>query len=212
MKILFLSLFIIAVLAFASVLVCPAIDICRPFADSTVIPGTAAIHLGILSLALFFLWKNNLKSTLASLGIPGNLKDNLIYSAACLGAMFIVSLAVGAASFVFGFNDQSKIAEKILDLPLAMLVAAALLAPIGEELFFRATLVPRAGPVLSSILFGIVHFTYGSITEIIGVLLLGIVLAVTYQKSKSILPCMISHMVYNGLSIIVMLSVYQGVS
>jgi membrane protease YdiL (CAAX protease family) len=57
-----------------------------------------------------------------------------------------------------------------------------------------------------------VHFTYGSITEIIGVLLLGIVLAVTYQKSKSILPCMISHMVYNGLSIIVMLSVYQGVS
>ncbi|HSB47686.1 MAG TPA: CPBP family intramembrane glutamic endopeptidase [Candidatus Bilamarchaeum sp.] len=200
-------------LAFASVLICPAFSMgfCSFLVNNNLVIGTAALHLGILSLALFFLWKEDLRSTLKALGIPGDLKDNLVYSAATLGAMFLLSLLVGIASFVFGFSDQAKIAEKISGLPVAMLVAAALLAPIGEELFFRATLVPRIGPILSSILFGIVHFTYGSVAEVVGVLLLGFVLALSFQKSRSILPCILSHMAYNGLSILVMLSVYRGV-
>jgi hypothetical protein len=212
MKLLFLSLFLLSILSFSAVLICPALknDLCQALSANNLLIGTAALHLGILSLALFFLWKEDLRSTLRALGIPGNPRDNLVYAFACLGAMFLLSLIVGVASFVFGFNDQSKIADKISDFPVAMLVAAALLAPIGEELFFRATLVPRIGPIFSSILFGIVHFTYGSVTEIIGVLLLGIVLAITYQKSRSIVPCMAAHMAYNGLSILVMLSAYKG--
>lgn len=210
MRLIFLSLFLISLIAFLSVLLCPALGACGPLIENGIIVGTAALHLGILSLALFFLWKEDLRSTLKALGIPGDLRDNLIYSALALGAMFLLSLAVGIASFAFGFNDQSKIADKILDLPVFMLVAAALLAPVGEELFFRATLVPRAGPVLSSVFFAIVHFTYGSVVEMMGVLLLGFVLAVTYQRSKSILPCILAHMAYNGLSILVMLAVYRG--
>jgi hypothetical protein len=182
---------------------------CGLLSDNSLVIGTAALHLGILSLALFFLWKTSLKSTLTSLGIPGNLKTNILYTIACLGAMFLISLAVGIASFAFGFNDQSKIAEKISTLPIALLIAAALIAPIGEELFFRATLVPRFGPILSSILFGAVHFTYGSVAEVIGVLFLGLALAFTFQKSKSVIPGMLAHMIYNGLSITAMLLLYK---
>lgn len=209
-KIIFLSLFVIAALSFLLVLACqlPGFS-CGFVTDNAMVIGTAAIHLGILSLALFLLWKEDFRSTLDSIGVPGDAKRNLIYTVLALVAMFIVSFIIGLASLYFGFNDQEKIAEKISGLPMFMLIAAALLAPIGEELFFRASLVPRIGAVLSSLVFGTVHLTYGSVVEVIGVVSLGMVLALTYQKSRSIVPCMAAHMIYNGISIAVML-LFQG--
>ena len=211
-KVIFLSIFIFAVLAFVLVLSCQAFGLsCGFVSDNYLVLGTASIHLGILSLALFLLWKGDIRSTLKSLGIPGDLKKNIIYTFLALVAMFIVSFIIGLASLYFGFNDQEKIAEKISDLPLAMLLAAAVLAPIGEELFFRASLVPRMGAVLSSLIFGAVHLTYGSVVEIIGAVFLGLVLAVTYQRSKSIIPSIASHIIYNSISIAVML-LFQGMA
>ena len=40
-----------------------------------------AMHMGIFFLAMFFIWKDTAEQTMRSIGIPGNIKKNIIYTA-----------------------------------------------------------------------------------------------------------------------------------
>jgi len=204
MKLFFLVLFFISVSVFISSML-----IVSPY---SIYLSAGSIQLGIFSLAMFFIWEKNLSTTLKSIGFPGNLKKNMMYSAIGLFAIFATLFVVNYLSLYFGFNDQEKVLEKVADLPTAILVVAVLVAPIGEELFFRAFLLTRianwiapwAGILISSLIFGLVHFSYGSIMELVGVTLIGIILAIIYLRAKSITPCLAIHMIYNLLAVIVM--------
>jgi membrane protease YdiL (CAAX protease family) len=206
MKRLFLVLSIFSAFSFVTVLACQlsSAAACSPLNEYATYAGSAAIHLGLLSLAMFFLWKEDLRSTLAPLGFPGSLKSVAIYTVLCLIAIFIALFALGVISLAFGFNDQQKVSEKITGLPIFILVFAALGAPITEELFFRGFLTSRFGIVVSSVVFGLMHFAYGSTIEVIGAFLIGLILAATFKLSKSIAPCILAHMAYNALAIVVM--------
>jgi len=70
-----------------------------------------------------------------------------------------------------------------------------------EEYFFRAFLVPRVGVVVSSVLFGLTHYGYGSAGEIIGAIVLGMILAIAYKQHGRILPNYIGHLLYNLVAI-----------
>ncbi len=207
MKRIFLALALISIFLFAATLTCMSVSIpfCSALSSNSLIIGTGAIQLGLFSVALFFLWDTDLRTTLKKLGFPGKLSTTAIYSVAGFIAMFALLVIVGIASMAFGFDDQYKIYEKIGDLPWYMLMLAVLLAPICEELFFRGLLVPRFGVVISAIVFGLLHFTYGSILEVVGVMAIGLVLGMVFKKSKSITPCIVVHLLYNLLSISVML-------
>lgn len=194
MKNIFLFLIIFSIISFIFLLLY--------FRDSYLYDGS--IHLGIFSLAMYLLWKNDLKTTLHDLGFPGSIKNALVYSVAGLGAIFILLFILGILSLTLGFNDQNKISEKIADLPIYILVFAIFFAPLSEELFFRAFLVPRIGVLFSAFVFGLVHLAYGSVIEVVGVTLVGIILALVFKTSKSITPCILTHMIYNLLSIIAM--------
>ncbi len=172
--------------------------------DYSVITAAAGLHLTLLFIALHFLWKKDLATTLKSLNFPGDIVKNLIYSAIGLGAFFISMVLLGIVAYFLGINDQQNIFDLVQDLPFILLVFAVLAAPISEELFFRAFLVSRIGVIPSSIIFGIAHFSYGSVIEILGTFVLGLILAVLYQKSRSITPVLITHMAYNLLAIIIM--------
>jgi hypothetical protein len=97
----------------------------------------------------------------------------------------------------------------VQELPLYLLIVAFTLVPVVEELFFRALLIPLfgrytnmwIGAVISSVFFGITHTAYGSLVEIGGAMLLGLVLALYFVKKGDILPCMIAHAIYNFISI-----------
>jgi len=206
MKRIFSALFLISSFTFFSVLACPLSDlgICRIVESYATYLGSGAIQLGIFSAAMFFLWKKDLRSTLEPLGFPGNLKTDIAYTILCLASIFLILLVIGAVSIIGGFNDQQNVSDKIAGLPLAILALAALFAPVSEELFFRGLLSPRFGAVLSSLVFGIVHFTYGSAVEMLGAFFIGIVLALTFRKSKSITPCILAHMIYNIIAIFIM--------
>jgi len=191
MKRLFLALLAVSILSFAFFLVF--------FRDSYLYDG--ALHLGILSLAMFFLWKKDLATTLKSIGFPGSARTAVIYTIGGLFAVFALLFALGVASLYFGFNDQANVTMKLAGLPLYILALAVVFAPLTEELLFRALLVPRVGVVLSSLIFGALHLAYGSVVEVVGVTLVGVVLAIVYQRSKSITPCILVHLIYNLLSI-----------
>jgi hypothetical protein len=164
----------------------------------------ASIHLGMFSLAMYFLWQKDLRTTMQSMGFPGSLKNNVLYTVGGLLVIFALLLVLGMAAFFFGFNDQAKVTQKISGLPLYVLAMAVVFAPFSEELLFRAFMVPRIGVVFSSLVFGSLHLAYGSVLEVIGVALVGVVLALVFRLSKSITPCILIHLIYNLLSITVM--------
>ncbi len=204
MKIIFLLLFFLSGFAFLASFFVPE--------EFFIYLSAGSIHVGLFAAAMFFLWKKNLKTTIESIGFPGKLVPNLIYSLAGLMAIFAAMFVLGLMALVFDFNDQELVADKIADLPLFILLFAVVAAPISEELFFRGLLMrsisgftnPIIGIIGSSVAFGFVHFAYGSIVEIIGTLMIGTILAAVFHKSKSITPCVMIHMFYNLLAVIVM--------
>jgi membrane protease YdiL (CAAX protease family) len=103
---------------------------------------------------------------------------------------------------------------------VALLIAAALLAPVGEELFFRGfaltawhrDLGPRAALVRSSVFFALVHVANVDATdlssglrqallELIVILPIGFVLGWLFQR-RGILASIAGHATYNGFLLV----------
>jgi membrane protease YdiL (CAAX protease family) len=175
-----------------------------------------AMHMGMFCLALYFLTDIDINGLLTKIGIPGSLKTNIIYTIGGLAVVFITLLFLSLIMETVGLNDQEKIIEVANKLPIPVLIIAAFFAPVSEEFFFRAFLYNKiwkladrfglpfgwqAGVILSSIIFGLFHFAYGSIVEIIGAIVIGIIFALVYRKSGSIIPVILIHMIYNITSI-----------
>ncbi len=97
---------------------------------------------------------------------------------------------------------------------LAILVQAALLAPLAEELLFRGLVLPAfargLGPAVavacSALLFGAIHPGFGSLAPIglLGALFAG--LAVT-SPSRSLLGSFVAHGLHNGTTLCAVLAV-----
>jgi len=95
-----------------------------------------------------------------------------------------------------------------------LVVMTTLLAPIFEELFFRAVLyrtlddglsrvAPRVGPiaavVLSACLFALAH---GEALQFVGLALFGVVLALVLRRSQRLLPSVITHVSFNAVAMV----------
>ncbi|MDD5171636.1 MAG: CPBP family glutamic-type intramembrane protease [Candidatus ainarchaeum sp.] len=225
--ILFLILAVIAAAVFMLSVGCQFLQagFCVPVLDNYIYLGSGAIHLFLLSAALLFLWRKDLRTTLASMGINLDIKNHILFTAIGLTALFTLLFWLQLVALVIGFNDQEKVVEKVSDLPILVLALAVFIAPITEELFFRAMLVPAAisfassifgntpralsaasltGIILAAFVFGILHLSYGSVVEIVGVFVIALLLGSIYRISKSVVPCIAVHMIYNLLSIAVM--------
>ena len=92
---------------------------------------------------------------------------------------------------------------------IALLVLAGTIVPFAEELFFRGFLYgwlrPRRGvvtaTVISALCFSLLHGIYWLIPALI---LLGVVLAIVYQRSGSILAAAVTHGTFNTITIILL--------
>lgn len=81
-------------------------------------------------------------------------------------------------------------------------IAAAVLAPIAEELFFRGViygtlkgvLKPPAAMIISCALFGLLH---GQLIWMVYAFLMGVALTLIYDKYKSLLASMAFHIAFN---------------
>ena len=172
------------------------------------------VHLGFFSLAMYFLWKKDLKTTLKSLGIPGDMKKNVLYIMAGFVAIFVTLFILGYILTYLGLNDQENIMDIVNMLPLYLLVMAVVFAPIGEELLFRAVLINKikkytgstiAAIILAAAIFAMLHLSYGSVVEIAGAFSIAVILGIVYVKSESIIPPIAIHMIFNLFSISFML-------
>ncbi len=87
---------------------------------------------------------------------------------------------------------------------------AALLAPLGEELFWRGLVQPWAGRtlggrgrgiVLASILFGVVHLPQP--IAVVPLILMALVLGYTYERTGSLWTPILVHMLFNIRTLII---------
>ena len=125
--------------------------------------------------------------------------------------MFVILFVIGIILTFYGFNldESSNITdlEQFFSLPSIFLIVA--FQPIGEEIFFRGFLLDKinamAGQetaiVLTSILFGMAHLTYGNIYPAIMTGILGLILAYMVLKTKNLLTSIVAHILFNVASV-----------
>lgn len=151
-------------------------------------------------------------------------KDNIIYG--CLigfAMLFGASIIGGLISTILGAKTDSQNQVLIESLahahPIIIVVTSVILAPIVEELLFRATLFgwlyelhPIVAHVLSAFLFGFLHIMdsvlSGNVQEwiqIFAYLFMGGVLSFLYEKRNNICVPILSHMMNNLFSMLVIL-------
>lgn len=93
-------------------------------------------------------------------------------------------------------------------LPLKFFIAFT--AGIVEEFIFRGYLLPRLQLffkskhwpiVIGAILFGLAHFRYGTIMNVIGPIILGIIAGYHYQKYRNIRALILAHFLYDFMAL-----------
>lgn len=161
------------------------------------------LHIAIFSLAMFFLFQKDLTTTLNKIALPGDIKKNAMYG--FLGFLLLIvagAIAILILNLLFNVSDEANVFGKISELPQYVILFAIIAAPFSEEIFFRAFLTERFGIIVSSILFAVSHVAYGSIVELVGAFVLGLMLALIFKRTKSVTPGIIAHLLYNLLALV----------
>jgi membrane protease YdiL (CAAX protease family) len=156
------------------------------------------------------------KSRLRDLGLRYySIGKTIWYSFLALLVIFLVSfLYVFLMNSLFSIEaPSSKIEVLVRNRSLSsniLLVVVTLIAPFSEEVFFRGFLYSafkknwgvNAGLFLSSLLFAAVHL---ELYSFIPLMIIGWILAYMFEKTKSLIPAIFLHGVYNLILILILL-------
>ncbi len=140
------------------------------------------------------------------------------------GGLFVAVMVLGIFSSVFyprepELQDFAKIlllADSSGEFFLAFIMGVVL-APLGEEIYFRGFLYPalrqrfgvKIGIILTAVLFSFLHFDFYRFIPIgVG----GLGLTYLYEKSGNIWTTIIAHGVWNGIMIILIFISPTGIS
>jgi membrane protease YdiL (CAAX protease family) len=126
-------------------------------------------------------------------------------------SIFLAMLVVYVIFKITNSNiDSKKMNEftKLFKNNISLILFASVTAGVTEELIFRGYLIPRLEILLkntnlsiliSSILFGLMHYSYGTLIQIIGPIFIGLVFALHYQKHRSIKIIIMCHFLWDLL-------------
>jgi uncharacterized protein len=147
----------------------------------------------------FLLWKEKEYSVLDTLKAVGKTMLFLII------AMFFIGILIK----LLNTNVKSALLDKtvhVLQDNFVFLLFTCITAGIIEEFIFRGYMFPRLEMIfrnnklailISSFLFGIMHYNYGTLIQTLGPMVFGVILALQYQKYKSIKIVTISHFLWD---------------
>lgn len=100
---------------------------------------------------------------------------------------------------------------KIFSTNKLLAIATAATAGITEEIIFRGYIQtrlqlilksPSAAIVISSVFFGLTHYAYGTIANVVGPFVIGLVFSIYYSKYRNIKILMVCHFLWDYLIII----------
>jgi membrane protease YdiL (CAAX protease family) len=157
----------------------------------------------------YFLAKGrNISSIVEELKIS---RKRLTYKALGAGLVLLIAvllLEAGLAGLeqVAHVYLPTNVAQVLGGFPIWVLAFTVIIAPVNEEIFFRAFLVPRVGIVPSAILFALFHLGYGSIAEFVGALIYGLMAGYALKKTDSLYPSIIGHLLVNALAVVALVA------
>lgn len=140
----------------------------------------------------------------AQLGLRRFRPSALLWILAAIGAYLLFAIVYVA---VFGTPEQDDIAEEFGSVPVQILLIV-IAASVSEEVCFRGMLFgglrerwPRlAAAFFSALIFGALHALTG-ISAVPPLIAFGFVLALLYEKTGSIVPGIILHMLNNSVAL-----------
>lgn len=122
-------------------------------------------------------------------------------------AAFSILLILGAIMNLLGVNieDSSNIQNLEMFFSIPTILFLITLQPIAEEIFFRGFILEKINSmygkipaiIISSILFGMAHLSYGNIYPAMMIIFIGILLAVLVFKTKNLTAAIIAHVLFN---------------
>jgi membrane protease YdiL (CAAX protease family) len=185
--------------------------------DAMAVAGGAVMHLGVLlGLAGFFLmygFRAQLGGAVA-FALP-ELRSGLATFLVALplvdGASFAWEYLLGKAGLPVEKQDMVDILENTDSgvIKLSLVAVAVLLVPVTEEILFRAglfryfrTRAPRwAAILLSSLLFGALHVSWGDhfvgLPSLAPLTVLAVVFCLAYERTGSIGTTIVAHALFN---------------
>jgi membrane protease YdiL (CAAX protease family) len=169
----------------------------------------------ILLLCLWVARSAGGRTFFSTQGLSRRLRTSFVYG--LRGFLLTAPLAFGAGQ-ISGFilsrlgidRGIDPVSSYLLDVPAAelwiLLVAIVLLAPLAEELLYRSFLYPplearfgsRAGVLLTGLVFAALHLNP---YDFLGLFALGVGLAYTYSRTRSLGACVVFHALINTLSV-----------
>jgi membrane protease YdiL (CAAX protease family) len=128
-----------------------------------------------------------------------------------MSVLLFVIIVVSLFFKLIGATIESQKIDEIMKYfknNISLILFTSITAGITEELFFRGYLIPRLeivlkntylAIVLSSIIFGLIHYSYGTLIQIVGPFFIGLVLAFHYQKYRNIKIVILCHFLWDLL-------------
>lgn len=186
-------------------------------ASFTVLYGIQTVlMLGVVWFFAMFRRKSNLRD----LGLRYyNIAKTIWYSFLSLLAIIMVSILYNLLmkNFIGIESPPTTIQKLISNRSISnniLLVVVTVIAPFSEEVFFRGFLYSafkkswgvNTALFLSSFLFAIVHLELYSFIPLI---IIGWLLAYLFEKTKSLMPAIFLHGVYNLISILLLLGRWE---
>lgn len=175
-------------------------------AANAVVQLATALGFVLVPIAVASRWgQSSVGQALQRLGVRSFQPSALKWMAAAVGA-YLLFAAVYTS--LFGSPHQKDIAESFGAVPvqIALIVVAA---PISEEACFRGMLfgglrtrMPRlAAALLSALIFGGLHALTG-VSAVPPLIFFGFALALLYEKTGSIVPGILLHMLNNSVALL----------
>ena len=150
-----------------------------------------------------YLWKAGYISKKKTTWSPVSAPFLICSGLAILTGGFLVSALMGLLDWIPNIMEQSF---DILQSGWGGILAIAIIGPVLEEILFRGAITrallqqynPTKAILISALLFGVFHINPA---QILPAFLIGILLAWTYYKTGSLIPCILMHVLNNSLSV-----------
>ncbi len=160
------------------------------------------IYLLVISIIVFYFFKKTTRE------VFGDVKLNSIIrtGAFVFIQLLVMSLILQHSSTFFGFNDTQNVDEAAQGIASQGVMGALSLSvsALIEEVFFRGIIFSIVNPWFSTLLFGIAHAGYGSLVQLGGALIAGIILMRARSETKSIYPGVAGHILYNLVAVFIL--------
>ena len=168
-----------------------------------------------LFLLLFIIVKYGERESFAALGFQHNFFRSIGLSLLILVSIYGAVIVYGILYFMITKTrpPHEPMMDKLAHFPAWFKVMLAFRAGVVEETFFRGYAISRlqqltgnkvVAIVVPVILFAAGHLAYGTLNHFLGALVIGIVLALYYVKTKNIVANITAHFLFDIISLLLL--------